>query len=301
MKPRFIQPNAIYLVTRRCVQRQFWLRPSKEINEIFTYCTAEAATQTGVQVHGICVLSNHHHMVVSDPEARLPEFLERLHKHTAKCINALYGRWENLWASEQASLVRLVGDEDVLDKLAYCLANPVAAGLVAHGNEWPGLRTSPRDVAGREYTAARPGVYFSEAGTMPETVTLKITRPAICPELSDDELAEHVDELVSKREAACRDEVIESGRRFLGVKGVLRQRVSDSPLTREPWRGLSPRIAAKNKWRRIEALRGLKWFTDAYKKALALWRQGARDVVFPAGTYAMRLLHGVRCEAWAPG
>jgi hypothetical protein len=89
-----------------------------------------------------------------DPDARLPEFLRRVHKHTASCINATRGRWENLWASEQPSIVRLEDDGDVLDKLAYCLANPVEAGLVAHGRQWPGLRSAPGDVAGREYVVA---------------------------------------------------------------------------------------------------------------------------------------------------
>jgi hypothetical protein len=57
MKPRSILPNARYLLTRRCTQRQFWLRPSAKINQIVTYCVAEAAAHTGVQLHGICVLS----------------------------------------------------------------------------------------------------------------------------------------------------------------------------------------------------------------------------------------------------
>jgi putative transposase len=236
--------------------------------------------------------------VVTDSDARLPEFLRRVHKHTAKCINAIYNRWENLWATEQTSVVRLEDDVDVLDKLAYCLANPVAAGLVAHGDQWPGLRTAPSDVAGREYVVARPPGYFSETGSMPETATLRITRPAIRPDLSDSQLAEHLDGLVADREAEGRAHVARDGRQFLGV---LRQRPFERPYTVEPRGELSPRVAAKNKWRRIEALRRLKEFAIAYKKALALWRLGVRDVVFPAGTYVMRVLHGVRCAPWAPG
>jgi REP element-mobilizing transposase RayT len=301
MKSRSILPNTRYLLTRRCTQRQFWLRPSAKLNQIFTYCVAEAAAHTGVQIHAVCVLSNHWHAVVTDPDARLPEFLLRVHKHTACCINATYNRWENLWASEQPSAVRLEDDDDVLDKLAYCLTNPVEAGLVEHGRQWPGLRSAPGDVAGREYVVARPHVYFSENGTMPETATLRIVRPAICPDLSDSELAEHLEKLVADREAECRDAIAKEGRQFLGAKAVLRQRPSGRPTTLEPRREMSPRVAAKNKWRRIEALRRLKWFTDAYKKALELWRSGVRSVVFPAGTYAMRVLHQVKCESWVPG
>jgi hypothetical protein len=35
--------------------------------------------------------------------------------------------------------VRLVTDQDVEDKIAYVVANPVAAGLVEHPEQWPGV------------------------------------------------------------------------------------------------------------------------------------------------------------------
>ena len=38
-----------------------------------------------------------------------------------------------LWAAEQAGAVRLVERSDVLDKVVYALANPVAAHLVERG------------------------------------------------------------------------------------------------------------------------------------------------------------------------
>lgn len=48
------------------------------------------------------------HGVVSDPFARLPEFLERFHRLFARAQNAALGRWENLWSSDKASVVLLV-------------------------------------------------------------------------------------------------------------------------------------------------------------------------------------------------
>jgi putative transposase len=83
------------------------------MTEAFVYCLAVAARRTGVQVMFSAVMSNHHHTGVVDPEGRLPEFLEYLHKFTAKCGNALRGRWEAFWSSEQTSCVQLVGPEDV--------------------------------------------------------------------------------------------------------------------------------------------------------------------------------------------
>lgn len=83
---------------------------------------------------------------------------------------------------------------------------------------------------------------------------LRIVRPAIHTDRND-------------REAAARASMVRAGRTFLGVKGVRSQRASDRPNNAEPRRGLSPRIAARNKWQRIEALRRLKRFVSAYREA----------------------------------
>ncbi len=87
-----------------------------QTTEIFAYCLAVAAERTGVLLHAICVISNHYYAVVTAPQARLPEFLRYVHEYVAKCINASLGRWENFWATEPPSAVRLEEAEDVLDK-----------------------------------------------------------------------------------------------------------------------------------------------------------------------------------------
>jgi len=59
--PRQVLTDASYLVTRRCAQRQFLLRPSKATSETFLFVLALAAQRFGVRVHAFCVLSNHVH------------------------------------------------------------------------------------------------------------------------------------------------------------------------------------------------------------------------------------------------
>jgi hypothetical protein len=65
----------------------------------------------------------------------------------------------------------------------------------------------------------------------------------------------------------------------------------------EPRRALNPRVAARDKWKRIEALAGHVEFVRSYRAALERWRARDPDVVFPAGTYLMRVFCGVRCAA----
>jgi REP-associated tyrosine transposase len=54
-------PGTTYLITRRCSERRFFLRPSQIVNETFLYVLGLAANRYGVVVHVLCVLSNHAH------------------------------------------------------------------------------------------------------------------------------------------------------------------------------------------------------------------------------------------------
>jgi putative transposase len=68
------------LITRRCTQRQFLLRPDPETNNAFTYCLAEAAQRYEISVLLPCAMSNHYHTVIFDRWGNYPEFVERFHK-----------------------------------------------------------------------------------------------------------------------------------------------------------------------------------------------------------------------------
>lgn len=43
MLPRQVLPGQFYLITRRCSQRQFLLRPDTATNNAFLYCLIDAA------------------------------------------------------------------------------------------------------------------------------------------------------------------------------------------------------------------------------------------------------------------
>ena len=44
------------------------------------------------------------------------------------------------------------------------------------------------------------------------------------------------------------------------------------------------------------AARALRGFRAAYREALDAWKCGVRGVVFPLGTWLMRVLHHADCE-----
>jgi REP element-mobilizing transposase RayT len=292
--PRQVLPGTTYLVTRRCTQRQFLLRPTPLTRRIFLYVLAVAARRYNVQVHAFCVLSNHSHLVVTDPDARLPQFMQYLNSLVARATNASLGRWESLWASSSYSAVPLRSREDVVAKTAYVLANPVAARLVRSGRDWPGPWSNPEQIGGAPDVATRPSQFFSATGSMPERVALPLTTPPgfECA----GEFRRRVLDALAVEEETARTEAASSGRGFLGVTRVLAQHPFGRPAQAEPRRKLNPRVAARDRWKRIEALSRLAAFVARYRDAYEQRRAGI-DAVFPAGTYLLAIAHGVPCAA----
>jgi putative transposase len=175
--PRQVFRGASYLVTRRCMQRQFLLRACRVTNDIFLFALAHAAARHRVAVHAFCVLSNHFHLVVTDPHADLPRFMQDLDFLVAKAVNSSLGRWESFWAPDTYSAVRLLSPSDIVDKSAYTLANPVQAGLVGSGDSWPGLWSAPSQIGGDAIDMKRPAHFFDPKGVLPAQVTIRLTVP----------------------------------------------------------------------------------------------------------------------------
>jgi REP element-mobilizing transposase RayT len=287
--PRQVLPGTTYLVTRRCTQRQYLLRPSRATTEAFRYLLAVAATRYGVRVHAFCVLSNHYHLVVTDPDARLPAFHQFLDALLARALNAALGRWEAFWAPNSYSAVALASPDDVVSKAAYVLANPVAAGLVRTGRLWPGLWSAPEHVGTTPVQVRRPARFFDPKGSLPTEAALELTVPPGFA--SAEEFRQRLAEALAHLEARA----ARTHRTFLGAVRVLAQKASSRPSESEPRRKLSPRVASRDPWKRLEALGRLVEFLRAYRAAWRARRAGRSDAIFPAGTYLLRVAHGVRC------
>ena len=283
---RPIVPGRVYLITRRCSERRFFLRPDHKTNQAFLYCLAEAAQRFEIQIIGFLAMSNHYHAVVVDPLGRLPDFTCHLHQMLAKVLNVRWSRWENLWSTEPPTYTWLVDTSDVFDKLLYCLLNPVSDHLVDSVANWPGA-SSWSLVGGRELVVNRPTIFFRNGGVMPETVTLKLAFPLGVDRTEWDARLRNA---VLAEERALRDERLAKGIDLLGRKAVRAASAFNSPKTSAPRRNLRPFVACRNVWRRIAAVKGLQRFRHAYQAARERFVCGIRDVLFPAGTFALRRL-----------
>ncbi len=294
--PRQVLPGRVYLITRRCTQREYRLRPGEETNNAFVYCLAHAALSANIGVVGFMAESNHYHAVVVDNEGRLPEFLADFHRNIAKHQNVLLGSWENMWAAGAPSVVELVEPGDVLAKLIYALSNPVKDDLVDTVHHWPGVSSLRANLRGSHLTAVRPRRFFRIDGAMPVRIELRCVRAPGFEHLSEDAYRHLIKTQIEAVERTSAADRAIRGVTVLGRKAILRQSPFGRPSSEEPRRGLDPRVAATDKWSRIEAIARLKAFREAYRAARAAWLMGDASVLFPAGTYFLRRFARVTCD-----
>lgn len=291
--PRQVLPGTTYLVTRRCLERRFFLRPSPRTNATLGYLLAAAAARHGILLHAFCALSNHLHLVLTDPAGTLPAFKRDLDGLVARAINAQLGRRDHFWCQGSYSAVALEDDAAVLEKIVYVLANPVAAGLVRHADDWPGLWSDPHLVGRSSAPTRRPTGFFREHGPLPGEAPLQLHLPPGVASVI--EFLAAVTPLLREAEDRAAAALAAAGRSFSGAARVLAQHPTARPPSQDPRPSLRPRFATRNAERRIAAVDRLRRFLLGHAEALAAWREGRRDFVFPAGTYLMRVVHAAAC------
>jgi len=280
--PRCVLAQQTYLVTRRCLGRRFLLRPDGALNNAFLYCLSLAARKYGVEVHGLCAMSNHYHLVLTDPQGVLPDFMAWLNRQLAMCVKRLRCWDEVVWEPNvQYSAVELSGPTEVLDKMAYVLLNPVSAGLVRSPERWLGALSTVETLRRGTIEAERPDVWFKDHA--PQKVSLALSVP---PCVSDgDGYLQALLALLRSRLCQVRAELRRQGRGYLGRVRVRKTLVTDQPTTNKPRFGRNPTFSALTRAAWLAAVNQLRAFRRAYRVAYQAWRSGDRSVEFPMGTW----------------
>jgi len=291
-------PGATYLITRTTAMSLFLLTPSKVVNQIMEYCIALAAQGRGILIHAVSVESNHFHLVVTDTEGRISDFMQELNRTAARCLLAYYRarypkrRIDALWSHAQSfSATLLVNSNAILDKIVYTLTNPVKDGLVRDYRKWPGFNTRPGDWR-RGTPAERPNVYFKKT---PEEITYAVCAPS--------QLGESIESAIQSVELRIREEqaraAVELGARrqsVVGVKAVLATDPLDAPRTDRPVGNLNPVLAAGGDHAALStAMIAIKMFRRAYREAWREFKEKAQ-ATFPGGTLLMRTRFGQACH-----
>jgi putative transposase len=298
-QPRMAIPGATYLVTRTTVMSLFLLTPSKTVNQIMEYCIAWAARGRGILIHAVSVESNHFHMVVTDTEGRLSDFMQELNRSAARCLLAYYRerfpkrRLETIWSNAQPfSATLLLTPDAVLDKIVYTLTNPVKDGLVRDFRKWPGYNTRPNDWRGSPRTVERPTFYFKNT---PEILTYQVCAPSQLD--GSVEIAIATVELhIRNAQQQAAVELAAQRRSAVGTAAILATDPFGAPMSPRPTGKLNPTLASGGDHEALSiAKQAIKLFRLAYRAAWEDFKAGAK-ALFPGGTLLMRTRFGQPCQ-----
>ncbi|MGK4003857.1 transposase [Sorangium sp. So ce1036] len=298
-QPREIVPGATYLLTRRVLRRHLLLRPDAAINQLLVYALAVSARRYGVEVHALCAMSTHLHLVVTDMQGVLPRFLQFFHRIVALGTKVLR-KWEGpVWDHEATSVVRLLTQTAVVEKIAYVLANPVAAGLVRHAREWPGAKVEVGELGRGALHATRPSAYLDPKNPQwAEEATLPLALPPGIEQENAEGFRHEVAAELERQEAQAHAELEGQGRGFLGAERASEVSPYERATSFEGLRVRNPTFAVGRDQgdARRTAAAAVRAFRASYKAALERWCSGVRSVLFPVGTWWMRTFHGVSVD-----
>lgn len=284
----------------------FLLLPKREVVCVFEYLLAVATREFEMQVHEVLCMSNHFHLLLTDIHGRLPDFMHYFDSLLARSVNACRGSSGSVFEKEY-SLVAETDDDKIIEHAVYTLANPCAEHLVRRSKQWRGFSTRRLEY-GQTVRIERPRVgLWKEPGEkpqrrckpsrLPDVVEFELVRPPVWLQLGDAELRAEVRRRLDKREL----ELIEMRRRVgtevVGMRRVLAQRWNTFPRRPDDLFETRPRAAGSG-WK--EELRRLREFVVAHARARARFLAGERGVVWPAGTWQMRVRYGLPCETAPP-
>ena len=299
---RDARPGVVWFVTRRSTRRHHLFSPDKQglVAAIYWFVTAIYARLYGVRVHMVQVMSTHIHEVLTDTKGNLSRFFELRNAALSRALKVILPWPEEVLTKTPANWVECPDAATVLHAMAYTAANCVAAGLVRTPSKWPGAKTLPNEVGKRVIRAKRPAFYFRANNPQWfDEAELRIEMPALLEEAygSQDAARAALAAETAKLVKRAHEKNATTGRGYAGAKRVIASSHTRRASTRERFGSRNPTFAARGNAElaaRLVARR--RAFRAAYRHAWGEWKRGNRDVVFPFGTYKMRVVYNARCH-----
>ena len=282
------EPGTWYLVTTRCHQARFFLRPESALNEAVLEWLARVQRQyPDVHIHALCVMSNHLHLLVRDMRGELAGWASYFLGNLARAVNGLRDRsgvvFERRYDAEP-----VLDDAALLDRLVYVVTNPTKAGLCEKSRHWPGIvlwaaaeEPEQREVSWIDRGPYRRACYLAKKRdeVPPDPEGFRTSGTLVLHPLAGGQ----VGKAIKARERELAAERERSGRVAMTRDAVLAQDWHAAPQRARR----SPRPACHtSEWSLRQAfLEGFREFVEAFRQASAQWRDGCRNVAFPLWSY----------------
>jgi REP element-mobilizing transposase RayT len=291
---RFVPPGSVVEVTARTIGCRYLLRPDSTVNDLVLGIIGRAQQAHALRIHGLVVMSNHIHLLVTvDSAAQLAAFMRFVLANIAKEVGR-HHKWSGrFWGRRYRSIVVADATSQVA-RLRYIFANGCQEGLVERPEDWPGVSSARALTKGdrlwgtwydrsAEYEARRRGRTLNrgEASTVYEVMLSAIPEWA---QLGRDERRAAARDLAREVEAAARRARRADGKKaVLGVRQVMRQHPHEAPSESDG--SPAPLVHALTKVARASFMAAYRAFVDAYRSAAKALRTGCGRVTFPENAF----------------
>ena len=317
--PRYNVPGQTVFVTVGAVGRSMRFVPTRPVRESIDFLFALLITAYGLQVHEFLWMSNHWHLVVTDPQGRLSEFLQEFNSRLSRQLNALRGTI-GVNFERDPGIQAIADGAGVLRQAVYTLCNPIKARLVERLSDWKassslhmrygetvtfarpkcGLWAETASPRPRSKHASRGRLAYRGRSKAPPTASLTLVRPELKRELSDAELRDEVLAQARAEAERIRAELRREGRaKVLGWHGVLRQSFLHVPRTPRELFVTRPRVAGVDPAECAALVAKIETFEKHYRVAREAFKTD-REVEFPYGTLRMVQQFRARCATAPP-
>jgi REP element-mobilizing transposase RayT len=244
---------------------------------------ARAQQKYKTKVFALVAMSDHLQMVVQTKGKNLSKFMGYVKSRITEAINLLTGKRGPLW-SRRYDAQPILDDEATEDRVAYCLDNPVDAGLVESADSWPGLNLAygmgESDAIEFEYldrTAWHKAGRPEQMGDYYRTATLRLSPLPQLVGMERKLVRESITSWLGKR-AIARGK----GTRALGIEGIFSRAFESRPKhadkSRRPY-------AFGSKENKATYYQGVSILYHLYATASERFRTGKYNVAFPEGMY----------------
>ena len=297
--PRIVVKGATLALSRRTNCRKAFLAPwHPQVEACWLYALADGQRKHRVAVHhGVRVVS-HHHLSVTLEQPNLGAFLRDFHHDTSRSLNTLLARERydapgDLFDGRPTHVMRLLDPSSQAQHLVYEHLNPVAAGLVSRPQQMPGRVLEFGHWKSGGLVVKRPEVYFGNE--RPSELWLELTPPPLLYEAFDGDLeglVQHMGQLSKEGGRALREA---RTRPPLGAQRLRRMHPWQEPRTLAAAVGqVVPSFKVGSRDRRGQETRALAalettGFRLQHAEARQRFREGEHGVLFPHGTYEMRV------------
>jgi REP-associated tyrosine transposase len=145
----------IHMITFRCEEGRFFLKPTMIIVQLVAYWFARSINRygSGIEVYAFCFLGNHFHLLLRDTGGKLAVFLGYFLGNIGKAVNRSLDRGPaHFWQQGHYNDQIIHGEKSFWNKYVYITTNAVKSGLVRRTEDWLGFNSFEAAVKNEKIT-----------------------------------------------------------------------------------------------------------------------------------------------------